>query len=224
MITVFEIRAFVSAAADSQCMGPIQFLKMFTVIGPTPPVHIWLLTSPLPFNLQEGSITNYLSKTDKSLTIPQKHPGCCYLLLTLPASSAECERGFSIMSVVKDGEKLAKTFSKEPHIWRKITERLKSLLKMYRPSYIRITERSNILKWSLILDCTTVFQTGEITCWVWASQTVQMYGPKSGRLWPSASSSGLAPKRRQCISKEDTRTMYQRIKNVCRKCQCGVVL
>ena len=42
---------FQSATADSQLLGPIQFVKMFTVIGPTPPVHIWLLTSPLPFHL-----------------------------------------------------------------------------------------------------------------------------------------------------------------------------
>ena len=58
--------------------GPIQFVKMFTVIGPTirgftPPVHIWLLTSPLPFHLRHvrhipSQISFPLSKTDKSLT------------------------------------------------------------------------------------------------------------------------------------------------------------
>ena len=70
---VFEIRAFESATADSQCLGPIQFVKMFTVIGPTPPVHIWLLTSPLSFHLRHvrhipSQISFPLSKTDKSLT------------------------------------------------------------------------------------------------------------------------------------------------------------
>ena len=72
-ITVFEIRAFESAAADSQCLGPIQFVKMFNVIGPTPVVHIWLLTSPLSFYLRHvrhipSQISFPLSKTDKSLT------------------------------------------------------------------------------------------------------------------------------------------------------------
>ena len=39
---VLEIWAFKSVL--------FQFIKMFTVIGPTPPVHIWLLTSLLPFH------------------------------------------------------------------------------------------------------------------------------------------------------------------------------
>ena len=70
---VFEIRAFQSAVADLQCLGSIQFAKMFTVMGPTPPVHIWLLTSPLPFHLRHvrnipSQISIHLSKTDKSLT------------------------------------------------------------------------------------------------------------------------------------------------------------
>ena len=71
--TVFEILAFESAAVDLQCLGPIQFVKMFTVIGPTPPVHIWLLTYPLPFHVRHvrhisSQISFPLSKTDKSLT------------------------------------------------------------------------------------------------------------------------------------------------------------
>ena len=49
---MFEIRAFESSDADEECLGPIQFVKMFTVIGLTPPVNIWLLTSPLPFHLR----------------------------------------------------------------------------------------------------------------------------------------------------------------------------
>ena len=61
------------SATDSQCLVPIQFVKMFTVIGPSPPVHIWLLTSPLPFHLRHvqhipSQISFPLSKTDKSLT------------------------------------------------------------------------------------------------------------------------------------------------------------
>ena len=65
---MFEIRAFESAAADSQCLGPIQLVKMFTVIGPTPPVQIWLLTSALSFHVRDipSQISFHLSKTDKS--------------------------------------------------------------------------------------------------------------------------------------------------------------
>ena len=70
---VFEIRAFESGTTDSQCLGPIQFVKMFTVIDPTPPVHIWLLSSPFPFQLRHvrhipSQISFHLSKTDKGLT------------------------------------------------------------------------------------------------------------------------------------------------------------
>ena len=68
-----QIRAFESAVADSQCLGPIQFIKMVTVIGHTPPVHIWLLASPLPFHLRHvqhipSHISLSLSKPGKSLT------------------------------------------------------------------------------------------------------------------------------------------------------------
>ena len=43
------------------------------VIDPIPPVHVWLLTSPLPFHLRHvrhipSQISFPLSKTDKSLT------------------------------------------------------------------------------------------------------------------------------------------------------------
>ena len=58
---------------------------------------------------------------------------------------------------------------------------IENILQIYRPSYIRITERSAKWKLSLILDCTTVFQTGEIACWVGASQTILW--SQSGRLW-----------------------------------------
>ena len=61
---------FNRAAAESQCLGPIQLVKMFTVIGPTPPVHIWLLTFPLPFHVRDipSQSSFHLSKTDISLT------------------------------------------------------------------------------------------------------------------------------------------------------------
>ena len=54
-------------------LGPIQFVKIFTVIGPSPPVHIWFLTSPWPFHLRHvrhipSQILFSLSKTEKSLT------------------------------------------------------------------------------------------------------------------------------------------------------------